>query len=189
MEELHPQSTPEMSVPAKKRGTSAYEWVEWFIGVVIFVVLLMSFGFRTIVVHGESMEQTLLEGDHLIVTRIGEIENGDIVAITQPNSQDNEPLIKRVIATAGQTVDIDFEVGDVWVDGKLLNELYINERTYRFFDMEFPVTVPEGCVFVMGDNRNNSWDSRDTEIGFINEDYILGKAVLRFMPFNRFGGL
>ncbi|MBR6548641.1 MAG: signal peptidase I, partial [Clostridia bacterium] len=100
------------------------------------------------------------------------------------------PIIKRVIATEGQIVDIDFETGVVYVDGVALDESYVKTPTNVKFDINFPVSVPEDCVFVLGDNRNNSTDSRSSLIGdhgMIDKRYILGKVVLRVLPFDKFG--
>lgn len=170
-----------------RRVNEVYEWVEWLAGIAIFVVLLLSFVFRTVGVYGGSMENTLLEGDSLIVTQLaGTPRAGDIVAITQPNNI-NKPLIKRTIATSGQTIDIDFEAGTVTVDGELLQEPYIREPAHRFYDVTFPQTVPEGCIFVMGDNRNYSLDSRASDIGMIDTRYVLGKVLFRFAPLHRLG--
>ena len=108
------------------------------------------------------------------------------MVIVQPYSE-TPAIIKRVIAVAGQTVDIDFSRGIVMVDGQVLEEPYISEPTYMKRDVQFPVTVPEGCVFVMGDNRNRSLDSRDSSIGMIDQQSILGKAVFRLFPFQKMG--
>ncbi len=129
------------------------------------------------------MVPTLQNGDWLAVRAVNTaIDRGDIVVITQPNSL-NEPLIKRVIAVGGDELDIDFAAGTVYVNGEALDEPYIAEATRRQFDVAFPLTVPEGFLFVMGDNRNNSLDSRSSTIGFIDERYVLGVAEFRFFPF------
>lgn len=156
-----------------------YGWAESIVFAVVLVVLLFTFVGRTSVVSGSSMNETLHNGDLLFVSRLGnEAKAGNIVVITKPYSG-GEPLIKRVIATEGQTVDINFDEGIVFVNGEALDEPYVNTPTNRYFDMEFPVTVPEGCVFCMGDNRNNSYDSRAEEIGMIDTRYILGRVVCR----------
>ncbi|MGN1086435.1 MAG: signal peptidase I [Porcipelethomonas sp.] len=177
----------------------------------IFVVLLIfTFICRPVTVDGGSMQPTLNEvispdvpEDKLLMTtffytpKVGDIvvvendeshyyKNGDSSELVTGTGL-GKRLIKRVIATAGQTVDIDFENGIVYVDGEALSESYIKEPTYyNSGAFEYPVTVPEGYVFVMGDNRNNSTDSRDPHVGFVKEDDVLGKAVLRFYPFEKF---
>ena len=98
-----------------------------------------------------------------------------------------EPIIKRVIATEGQTIDIDFNAGIVYVDGKALDEPYVNSPTNNQLDFTGKVTVPENCVFVMGDNRNDSTDSRSSLIGCVDKRYIMGKVLLRILPLNKFG--
>jgi len=99
----------------------------------------------------------------------------------------SEPLVKRVVAVAGQTVDIDFDAGVVYVDGTELQEDYVNSLTLEPEDFTEPVTVPEGCVFVLGDNRNRSTDSRDEDIGCVDVRCIIGKAWWRISPINQFG--
>lgn len=111
---------------------------------------------------------------------------GDIVVLTK-KSFSEIPLVKRVIATEGMSVDINFDTGEVWVDGVLQDEPYINELTHKHFDVNFPLIVPEGYVFVMGDNRNHSTDSRDSQVGFIDERIVLGKVYLRIWPLSNFG--
>jgi len=164
-----------------------YDWVEAAVVAVVCVVLLFTFVARLAGVHGKSMNPTLHDQDRLIITRLFYTPSrGDIVVVTKPNSQ-NEPLIKRVIAVGGQTVDIDFDLGIVFVDGKALSESYIADATCRSYDLEFPQTVPEGHVFIMGDNRNMSWDSRVAEVGMVDERYILGKVIYRVMPYGKRG--
>ena len=112
-----------------------------------------------------------------------------MVVATVPGFDASRPIVKRVIATEGQTVDIDFSTGEVRVDGEVQDEPYINEPTLTNFDdgLTYPVTVPEGCVFLMGDNRNHSSDSRYAPIGCVETDNILGKVILRIFPFSRIG--
>lgn len=147
---------------------------------VLIVGISFTFFFKPTVVIGTSMVPTLQNGDRLLITASDtDPEYGDIIVISQPNSME-ATLIKRVIATEGQTVDIDTVGGYVLVDGeRLYREFYVSEPTYTAGDMQYPITVPEGYVFVMGDNRNNSVDSRDTRVGLIDKRYILGKALYR----------
>ena len=147
---------------------------------VLFVLL-----FRIVVVSGSSMYDTLWSGDYLLVLSravCGELEYGDVIVASKDSFNDGEPIIKRVIATEGQTVDIDFEAGVVYVDGVALDEPYTYTATNVEEGMEFPLTVEEGCVFAMGDNRNRSRDSRAPEIGQIDQREILGQAVYLFFP-------
>ena len=111
----------------------------------------------------------------------GDYQVGDIV-IARKETFDSKPIVKRVIATAGQTVDIDFNLGQVYVDGELLDEDYINDYTYREEGTVFPLTVPEGEVFLMGDNRNHSNDSRDSSLGTVDTRLLIGKAVFLVFP-------
>lgn len=135
------------------------------------------------------MNPTLKNGDWLAVQSVNTtVERGDIVIITQPNAL-GKPLVKRVIAKGGDEIDIDFFDHKVTVNGEVLDEPYIAEPTSLMGNMVYPLTVPEGTVFVMGDNRNDSTDSREKYIGFIDEDYILGVAKFRLLPFNNFGSV
>ena len=161
-----------------------YDWVQALVCSVLTVVLLFTFVIRLIGVEGHSMVPTLQNGDRLLVLNAmlyDDYQYGDIVVLRKEAFLD-EPIVKRVIATAGQTVDIDFSTGSVYVDGRLLKEDYINELTFLEEGTEFPLTVPEGCVFVMGDNRNHSSDSRDSRLGTVDVRYVIGKAVFLAFP-------
>lgn len=146
----------------------------------VYILLL-----RVVVVVGPSMYNTLVDGDRLVLISGVLYQNpkqGDVIVASKDSFRDGECIIKRVIATEGQTVDIDFQLGVVYVDGIALQEDYTYTMTTTPEGMQFPVKVPEGCVFAMGDNRNNSMDSRNPQIGFIDKREILGKAVFLMMP-------
>ena len=148
------------------------------------VVLVFTFVARLIGVDGPSMVPTLQNGDRLVVVSsllYNDYKPGDIV-VARKDSFMSDPIVKRVIAVEGQTVDIDFDTGCVYVDGELLDEPYINELTLRDEGTEFPLTVGEGEVFLMGDNRNRSSDSRDPSLGTVDTRYIIGKAVFLLFP-------
>ncbi len=155
---------------------------------VVTIMLIFTFIFRVVGVEGTSMVPTLQDEDYLIVSAFDkEPSYGQIVIITQPNSF-NQPIVKRIIATENQVVDIDFSTGEVSVDGVVLDEPYINNSTINNEGVSFPVTVPENHVFVLGDNRQGSTDSRSEKIGFIHEDYILGVAKYRIFSKNETTG-
>lgn len=169
--------------------THCYEWMEALISSLIAVMLLFTVLFRVVNVSGPSMLPNLYNGDHVLLTSyFYQPQPGDVVVIMH-TAKLADPIIKRVIATGGQTVDIDFEAGRVYVDGKLLDESdYIrNGITTQPSDYTYPLTVPEGHLFVLGDNRAVSNDSRSDEVGTIDERYVLGKAEIIVFPFNRFG--
>lgn len=158
-----------------------------FAAALVILFLVFTFVCRAVNVIGDSMNPTLINGDWLLVTSENSYERGDIIIITQPNDlQGNEPLVKRIIATQGETIDINFSTGEVFINGEVLDEPYIKAPTELSYDVVFPFVVPEGCVFAMGDNRNDSIDSRSTRVGAINEDYIMGKAVFRILPLGDF---
>ncbi|MBR3809133.1 MAG: signal peptidase I [Clostridia bacterium] len=166
---------------------NVYDFVSIIMTAFIIIAIVFVFAFRLVGVKGESMENTLHGNDWLITMQKSEYVYGDIVVTTKYNYF-NEPLIKRVIATGGQTVDIDYSTGTVYVDGKALDEPYTKESfmVEKIDYMQFPYTVPEGYLFCMGDNRNGSTDSRSTLIGAIDEKHIMGKAVVRLLPFGDF---
>lgn len=168
------------------------------------VLLVFTFLMRIVVVSGDSMFDTLVDGDYLLLINnpiCGELEQGDIVVASMDRFRGGEAIVKRVIATEGQTVDIDFSEGIVYVDNEPLDESYTFTNTNISEGMTFPLVVEDGCLFLMGDNRNESMDSRDPQIGQVDEREILGKAVCLLLPgegtwkhpverdFTRIGGL
>ncbi len=192
---------------APKKGSrflkSAFDFVEMFAISVVAVLFIFSLCLRLCRVDGNSMNKTLVDQEMLITTSLFyEPEQGDIIVFHLSNDYYKQPLVKRVIATEGQTVKINFINGEVTVDGKLLDERYIfvDGGIYRVKtdfdryymrpddngDLIFEAKVPEGKIFVMGDNRNHSTDSRSHLVGFVDKDCVLGKAILRIKPFTVF---
>ena len=170
-----------------------FDWAVTIFTAIAVILLIMNFAIRQVRVDGPSMQDTLHNDDRLIVYNFMYTPaDGDIVIATHgdldfPGGYD-EPIIKRVIATEGQTIDIDFETGSVTVDGIVQEEDYIKGITKRTRNtQDFPLTVPKGYAFVMGDNRENSLDSRSKEVGLIPRENIIGKAVFRIFPFDKFG--
>lgn len=170
-----------------------YDWLEIFAVSVAAVFVIFAFVARIAVVDGPSMQNTLHNGDKLLVWELLYTpKQGDIVVCQSERYGLDKPLVKRVIATEGQTVKIDRETWTVYVDGVPLKEDYIlrvNTQAMIGWDYEDSYTVPEGHVFVMGDNRNDSLDSRSYRIGPIDERYIIGKVIFRFYPFSDFGAV
>ena len=158
----------------------------------LMVMLLFLVVFRVILVTGDSMFTTLWDGDYLLLVSelfCGAQEPGDIVVISKQSFDNGSPIVKRVIATEGQTVDIDFESGTVYVDGKALREPYIHNETTNEEGTVFPLTVAENCIFVLGDNRAVSLDSRSPQIGQIDRREVLGKALCLIIPGTHHGQL
>ena len=167
------------------KGRDLYEWVQSLVGSVLVVVAIFTFVIRMMGVDGHSMLNTLQHGDRLLVVNsmlYHDYKYGDIVILRKDGVFDDDPIVKRVIAVEGQTVDIDFAEGIVYVDGEALEEDYIREPTYTAEGTEFPLTVPEGSIFVMGDNRNHSSDSRDYRLGTVDTRYVIGKAAFLIFP-------
>lgn len=165
-----------------------YDWVESAILAVVCMLLIFTFIGRMIGVEGGSMENTLFNADRLISSRIAYTPApGDIVVITMPETR-QPPIVKRIIAIGGQTIDINSELGIVYVDGVAQIEPFAKGTT-RSIDLQFPQTVPEGHVFVLGDNREHSHDSRHTETGMVDERLILGRVYYRILPFSSIGVL
>ena len=186
----------ENPVPAAAEGgeqvktSEFFEWIQCIVvALVVSIVIFLFFG-RTVGVIGGSMETTLFEGDRLLISDLFYTpENGDIVVLRQPSFRD-EPIVKRVIAVGGQTVDIDFENAIVYVDGKALDEPYLQDFSYfESQDFDRQRTVPEGCIFVLGDNRNASTDSRTDAIGCVDVRNVLGKVLWRITPLDSFGSV
>ena len=188
------EETNEEQAP-RRPGADLYDWLQMFLGCVVAAVVLFNCVARLTRVDGDSMNNTLQDGEIMLIWSLGYTpKQGDIVVLnktpvlltgwTEPRA-----IVKRVIATGGQTVDIDYMAGLVYVDGQPLDEPYLPEEMY----LPGPTMqqthweVPEGSIFVMGDNRNNSTDSRDDQLGTIDTGYVLGKAVLALWPMDRFG--
>lgn len=157
-----------------------FDVFETIIAALVVATILFTFFFRVFDVNGPSMKPTLQHNDKLIVSTVGyKVQRGDVVVISETGDLD-EPIVKRIIAVGGDTVDINFTTGVVTVNGT--EEDYTDELTTQQFDIAFPITVPEGAVFVLGDNRANSLDSRSTRVGCVDERYIVGKVLLRVFP-------
>lgn len=176
----------------KRASCFVFEWMEELVIAVVFITLLFTFVFRVITVTGTSMSPNYNEGDRILVAggSLG-ITQGDVVVI---NNVLDEPIIKRVIATEGQTVDFDYERKAVLVDGSPVDETRfglrngITDMPFTSFELlEFPQAVPPGCVFVLGDNRPVSEDSRYQVVGMVDKRNILGKAVFHLFPFQKLG--
>lgn len=182
-----------------KAKLEIFEWLEIIVVAIAVVIILFTLVFKIITISGDSMLNTLHNGEKILISNLFyEPERGDIVVISR-NTDNSTKLtsqetciIKRIIATEGQVVDINFKTGIVSVDGVDLSEDYTFTKTNVKGDVEFPVIVPEGHVFVLGDNRNDSSDSRFSTLGdngMVDERNILGRAVVRILPFDKFGVL
>lgn len=147
-------------------------------------VLVATLWMPVLRIYGNSMKPVLNDGEIVVSTATNEFKAGDIVAFYY----NNKVLVKRVIATAGQWVDIDAD-GTVYVNGKMLNEPYVKDKSFGDCDISLPYQVPENKIFVMGDYRSVSVDSRNTVIGCVSEEQIVGKIIFRVWPFDKFGTL
>ena len=164
-----------------------YCWAQALVTAVVGVVLLFTFGVRLISVNGPSMQNTLYTGDELLIlnSMFCDFKAGDVVVINDYNAELSDTLVKRIVATGGQTVDIDPLTGAVSVDGRMLAESYVKEPYYYDYggrSIDFPVTLEEDEVFVLGDNRNHSTDSRSVMLGPVKVGYLQGKALLLIVP-------
>lgn len=154
------------------------------------IILVFSLLFRVVIVSGPSMNDTLVDGDWLLLIGnilYNDLQQGDVIVAGKESFENGKPIIKRVIAKEGQTVDIDFDAGIVYVDGEALHEPYTLTPTNLYEGIEFPLVVEPGCIFVMGDNRNHSKDSRSPEIGQIDRREVIGRAVFIMFPGNNGG--
>lgn len=180
----------------RRPGQDLFEWLQLLMGCILAAVIIFNCCARLSRVVGSSMDNTLEEGEMMLIWSLGyQPQQGDIVVLNKTAQETlaflhNEAIVKRVIAVGGQTVDIDYTTGTVYVDGTPLDEPYIREEMYRPSNAQMQQThweVPEGSIFVMGDNRNASTDSRHEWVGTIDTDYLLGKAVLAVWPLSRIG--
>lgn len=193
MEELNQNPEEELPLePSEKQSVDwkkeAWDWIKSLLWAVLIVAVVFGFVIKPVEVDGFSMEPTLHDNDRLIVYKLMYTPKaGDVVILDEDTGLD-EALVKRVIATEGQTVNID-ENGYVKVDGVYIDEPYIAEpiAENRRGDHDYPVEVPEGCVFVMGDNRNHSTDSRFSQVSFVPVDDVVGKVVFRILPISKIG--
>ena len=179
------KSTEQTATEAESAEKVYLPYLHDLVTLIAGVILVFSFLFRVVVVSGPSMNSTLIDGDWLLLlgnVLYGEPQKGDIIVASKDSFDNGAPIIKRVIATEGEIVYIDFDSGIVYVNGIPLDEPYTLTPTNLREGMSFPLTVDEGCIFVMGDNRNVSKDSRSTDIGQVDCREVLGKALFLFFP-------
>lgn len=177
-----------------KIGRAMFDWTEDIVFAICLATIFLTFCFRIITVEGASMAPNYNEGDMVLATSFSiNVKQGDVIIVNNTGSKLG-PIIKRVVATQGQKVEFDNEKGTVLIDGKVLDESQygiedgITEISWDNYEaLTFPATVPEGCVFVLGDNRRISKDSRYSDVGMIDERKILGKAMIKVFPFNDVG--
>ncbi len=180
----------EQLTPEVQARREAYDWIQSLISALLICVLVFVFVMRIMDVKGSSMVPTLKNGDKVLVSDLFyEPTRGDIVVFKKDSYDSGKALVKRVVAVAGDVVNIDFEKGIVYVNGEALEEDYIDVLTTTKIDFIGPQTVPDSCLFVMGDNRNASTDSRDKRIGMVDKRLIIGKVLLVVYPFDSFGGV
>ena len=175
---------PEEKIPQDQQlRLDIYDWIQSLMVALVICIALFIFVVRVIDVSGSSMWPTLKNGDKMIVSDLFyKPKYGDVIVFKTDRYDPNKALVKRVIATEGQEISIDFDRGVVYIDGSPIEEDYIAELTMTKLDFIGPQTVPDGCIFVMGDNRNASTDSRKKEIGMVDEQMILGRAYYVAFP-------
>ena len=188
MADKTPKQPKGQAPKAQESKGDLYYWLQALVAALLSIILIFTFVVRVINVVGSSMVPTLHDGDMLLVRSIGySPKQGDVVVLTKQSFMD-EPIVKRVIAVGGQTVDIDYTAGTVTVDGQALEEPYIREAMRpTHYESMTSVEVPEGSIFVMGDNRNGSTDSRSYSLGCVDERYIIGGVLCVLLPFSNFG--
>ena len=187
MAKTRKNAAKQKDAPRGRFHSELFDWGEALLISLTVVILIFVFFVRIIGVSGSSMVPTLEDGDQMLVSNVGFTpQKGDIVVLTKDQFLP-VPIVKRVIATEGDKIDINFDSGEVSVNGVVLDEPYIAEETFTYYDVEFPQTVPEGCIFVLGDNRNESTDSRYSQLGMVDTRYVLGKVLCRIFPFGKFG--
>ncbi|MCD8146410.1 MAG: signal peptidase I [Clostridiales bacterium] len=200
MSQQIPENQAEQDAASRGWRRDVYDWLQTLALVLVFITVFFTFFGMVFGVSGSSMYPTLHDGDAMLIQRIGYTpQQGDVVVLKKdgfPYENDSEAIVKRVIAVAGQQVEIDYAANTVYVDGVALEEDYLNfanEGTEQYGDdymverdgmVYSSFQVPEGCIFVMGDNRNGSTDSRYAALGMVDERYVLGKAVCVFFPFS-----
>ena len=178
-------SESERSVKARTANKDTLTFLHDAIIVITGVLLVFMLLFKVIVVQGPSMKRTFMNGDVVLLLNnvlFNDYDQGDVVVFSKSNFKNGQPVIKRVIATEGQMVDIDFDAGVVYVDGIKLDEPYVNTPTTLREGLVFPIRVNKDCIFVMGDNRNESKDSRSPEIGQVDTREVMGKALFLAFP-------
>lgn len=189
--EPNPQERPALRSrqAPEKESADLYYWLHTMTVALVCLVLIFTFLGRLTRVDGASMNNTLEDGELLLVWSLGyHPQQGDIIILNKTIAETlgGDAIVKRVIATGGQTVDIDYDTSTVYVDGVLVEEPYIREYMFPIYE-ETHIQVPEGSIFVMGDNRNESKDSRHSGVGTIDEDYVLGKAMVAIWPLSKIG--
>ena len=187
-EKKAPETTEEKAEKEVSARVDLYEWIQSLMTALVICMAVFIFCVRTIDVSGSSMFPTLHDGDKMLVSNLlYKPKAGDVVVFKTDNYDPDRALVKRVIATEGQEISIDFDRGVVYINGLPVEEDYIAELTKTKLDFIGPQTVPEGCMFVMGDNRNASTDSRRSEIGMVDERTILGRVYAVLFPLSELG--